>query len=400
MLLDEDRNIDKEKRIVVRLLNGVLRGCEFSLLEGNTLFLSTDEETISKQYNGTQMPDNTIYIPAEQTDVSFEIIVKRGDSCDVCMRELSDDGTTMIALSENEVITVGMQKFIWRNQHSEFSEEILFGEYPDSARVPSSTITEVARNTKSVWYKTLAAGVLLSAVFVAGYAHLTGTQRQLDNVSTLLNFASDDYQIVYARDNWIYVFAGSEKATDWAIQTMVRTPLRQQVNVVNIASEEARISRWVETYWPALKFHQIRLSDPQHPILRVSAERNELSEKVRDDFISALKEKFPYMDSVRLDNLEDKTIRSIANQGLKKMALSFREIDNGDTITFVIFGVIEDGMLESIKNFVNQYYQQWGGRYVHFSVELETDWFKDKSFKFGEQSYIKLGAGHWYFPKT
>ncbi|MBG6245634.1 hypothetical protein CS369_14150 [Candidatus Symbiopectobacterium sp. 'North America'] len=112
MLLDEDKNIDKEKRIVVRLLNGVLLGCEFALLEGNTLFLSTDEETISKQYNGTQMPDNTIYIPAEQTDVSFEIIVKLGDSCEVYMREISDDGSPMIALSENAVITVGMQKFV------------------------------------------------------------------------------------------------------------------------------------------------------------------------------------------------------------------------------------------------------------------------------------------------
>ncbi|QZN94797.1 PrgH/EprH family type III secretion apparatus protein [Symbiopectobacterium purcellii] len=400
MLLDEDRNIDKEKRIVVRLLNGVLRGCEFALLEGNTLFLSTDEKTISKQYNGTQMPDNTIYIPAEQTDVSFEIIVKLSDSCHVYMREISDDGSPMTALSENEVITVGMQKFAWRNQYSEFSDDILSGEYPDSAKAQASATAEVVKNTKSVWYASLAAVALLSAVFAAGYGYLTGTQRQLDNVSTLLNFASDDYQIVYARDNWIYVFAGSEKASDWAIQTMVRNPLRQQVIVVNIASEEERISRWVETYWPALKFYQVRLSDPQHPMLRISKERNELSEKVRGDFIAALKEKFPYMDSVRFDNLEDKTIRSIANQGLKKMALSFREIDNGDTVTFVILGVIEDGMLESIKNFVNQYYQQWGVRYVHFSVELETDWFKDKSFKFGEQSYIKLGAGHWYFPKT
>lgn len=399
MLLDEDRHIDKEKRIVVRLLNGVLRGCEFALLEGNTLFLSADEETISKQYNGTQMPENTIYIPAEQADVSFELIVKLGDSCDVYMREISDDVSAMIALSENEVITVGMQKFVWRNQHAEFSDVILSEEYSDSAKIQSSTTTDIVKNTKSVWYKTLAVFAFLSAVFVAGYGYLTGTQRQLDNVSTLLNFASDDYQIVYARDNWIYVFARSEKATDWAIQTMIRNPLRQQVNVVNAVSEEERISRWVETYWPALKFHQIRLSDPQHPVFRMSTERNELSEKARGDFIAALKEKFPYIDSVRLDNLEDKTIRSIANQGLKKMALSFREIDNGDTITFVIFGVIEDGMLESIKNFVNQYYQQWGGRYVHFSVELETDWFKDKSFKFGEQSYIKLGAGHWYFPK-
>lgn len=107
MLLDEDRNIDKEKRIVVRLLNGVLRGCEFALLEGNTLFLSTDEKTISKQYNGTQMLDNTIYIPAEQADVSFEIIVKHGDSSEVSMREISNYGSPMTVLLENEVITVG-----------------------------------------------------------------------------------------------------------------------------------------------------------------------------------------------------------------------------------------------------------------------------------------------------
>ncbi|MGL9736008.1 MAG: PrgH/EprH family type III secretion apparatus protein [Symbiopectobacterium sp.] len=96
--------------------------------------------------------------------------------------------------------------------------------------------------------------------------------------------------------------------------------MSQQVNVVNIASEEERISSWVETYWPALQFHQILLSDPQHPILRISTERNKLSKKARGDFIAALKEKFPYMDSVRLDYLEDKIMRSIANQVMRSIA--------------------------------------------------------------------------------
>ncbi|MGL9736007.1 MAG: hypothetical protein ACR5LF_11610 [Symbiopectobacterium sp.] len=92
----------------------------------------------------------------------------------------------MIALSENEVIAIGMQKFVWRNQHSELSDDILSGEYLYSARAQSPTTTEIVKNTKNLWYKTLAAVALVSAVFVAGYCYLTGTQRQLDNFSTLL----------------------------------------------------------------------------------------------------------------------------------------------------------------------------------------------------------------------
>lgn len=400
MLLDEERNSDKGKRVVVRLLNGILRGCEFTLFEGNTHFLSVDENSIREQYKGTLTPDNTIFIPAEQDDVSFEIVVKQRDTCEVFVRELLNNISSMRAVSENKVITVGGVAFAWRNEQSEFLEEILSGERLDNVVEPPSRAADTIKKSKGGWYKALVVIVLLSSASILSYGYLTGTQRQINSVSTLLNFSSDKYQIVHARDNLIYVFANDEKAADWATQTMLRNLLRQQVNVINMRTEEERISRWVETYWPAMQFHQVRLNDPQNPIIRISTERNRFIDKLQDDFVFSIKEKFPYIDSIKLDNLEDKTIRSIAEQGLKKMALSFREIDNGDTITFVIHGVIEDGMLESIKNFVNQYYQQWGGRYIRFSVELETDWFKDKSFKFGEQSYIKLGAGHWYFPKT
>lgn len=400
MLLDEERSFYKGKKIVVRLLNGILRGCEFTLLEGNTLFLSTDEKLIREQYKGTQMPDNTIFIPTKHADISFEIIVKQSDACEVFVREFLDDTPSTRAVFENKVITVGGLVFAWRNEQSEFLDEILCGDQLDNAVEQPSRVTYTIKKANGGWYKALAVIVFLSTISALSYGYLTGTQRQIDSVSTLLNFASDEYQIVYARDNWIYIFANDEKSADWATQTIIRNPLRRQVNVVNIRIEEERISRWVETYWPAMRFHQVRLNDPQNPIIRLSTERNKLIDKIQDDFVFAIKEKFPYIDTIKLDDLEDKVIRNIAEQGLKKMALSFRQIDNGDTITFVIHGVIEDGMLESIKNFVNQYYQQWGGRYIRFSVELETDWFKDNSFKFGEQSYIKLGTGHWYFPKT
>lgn len=404
MLPGEEKITANNAEIVVRLLNGLLRGCEFTLAEGNTLFLVTEEDAINEQHKGSLLPDNTIYIPAEQMGGNFEIVVARDETrderCDVFLREMREDGAQGRLIAPNTIVYIEHLAFAWRHKHETFADDILSCVDNDATADSEQSASDATPVAKGRWYKWLAVIAIVGALSAAGYVSLTQTQRQIDSVSALLSFAPDDYQIVYGHDKALYIFARNDKAADWAVQTLIRNPPRQHLNVVSILTEEVRMARWVESHWPMLKFHQIRLNDPRQPVIRVSSERTSLTEKQKSDFIAEVKKHFPYAEHINIEFLEDKTVKAIAEQGLKQMALSYREINNGGSVTFVILGVIEDGMLERIKNYVNQYYQQWGARYVHFSVELKTDWFKDKSFKFGEQGYIKLGAGHWFFPNN
>lgn len=400
MLPDEKKEIVNSTKIVVRLLNGLLRGCEFTLFEGNTLFLVTEENAVNEQHKGSVLPDNTIYIPAEQAESNFEIVVSDDETECVFLREMREESALGRIIAPNVIHYVGSLAFAWRHEHEHFTDTILNGVENDKLVENASLASDDKPASKSRWYAWTAIILIVGVLAVAGYVSLTQTQRQIDSVAALLDFAPDDYQIVYGHDKSLYIFAKNDKATDWAVQTLIRTPPRQHLNVVNVITEAERIGRWIESHWPTLKFHQIRLDDPRKPVIRVSKERTALTEKEKNVFIENVKKHFPYADAVIIEYLEDNTLKAIAEQGLKKMAPSYRVINTGDSITFVILGVIEDGMLENIKNYVNQYYQQWGERYVHFSVELKTDWFKDKSFKFGEQGYIKLGAGHWFFPNN
>ena len=85
--------------------------------------------------------------------------------------------------------------------------------------------------------------------------------------------------------------------------------------------------------------------------------------------------------------------------GLARQALPFRRHNHPDSVTFVIEGSLDDGELQRARQFVDGYYRQWGSRYVQFATELKDDWLKGKSFKYGNQGYVKMETGHWYFPK-
>lgn len=400
MLPGEEKEMTHSAKIVVRLLNGLLRGCEFTLLEGNTLFLVTEESAINEQHKGSLLPDNTIYIPVEQAEDNFEIVVTSDETVGVFLREMREESVLGRVIAPNDIIYVGSLAFAWRHENASFTDAILNGIDGDKTVKEDTDDVAYKQTIKKKWYRWSAILLLVSAVSLAGYVSLTQTQRQIDSVATLLNFAPEDYQIIYGNDKSLYIFSKNDKATDWAIQTLIRTPPSQHLQVVNVTTEEARIGRWVEHHWPAIKFHQIRLDNPKSPVIRVSKERTSLSEKERNLFIENIKKDFPYTDTINIEYLSDNTVKTIAEQGLKKMALSYRMVNSNDSVTFVILGVIEDGVLENIKNYVNQFYQLWGTRYVNFSIELRTDWFKDKSFKFGEQNYIKLGTGHWFFPNN
>ena len=253
---------------------------------------------------------------------------------------------------------------------------------------------------KKQWWKLLVVIGIVGCVSFAGYTYLTETERQITSVADFLNNSSENYQIIYGNDKVIYVLSDSDKSAQWAIQSMVRIPQPYRTKVLTVEAEELRIGKWIESNWPQVKYHRVKLNDPKQPVLEISTERTKLSVAEKNTFTSALVKNIPYANSIAITQIADKNIKMLAADGLKKMALSFTEINNGNSVTFVIRGAIEDGELERLKEFITRYYQAWGGEYVQFALELKNDWLKGKSYKYGSGGYVKLAPGHWYFPRS
>lgn len=399
-MLEEIKNGEPRNQLVVRLLNGMLRGCEFTLVSGKTLFIVTDEQAIHQQHNGTLLPDSTIYIPAKESGSNFEILVPEAEGEPVILREIQEHVVPDRIILSNEIISVGGQKLAWRELEGSFSDTVLFYSCEESGHADNMPSEPGSLPPKKQWWKLLVVIGIVGCVSFAGYTYLTETERQITSVADFLNNSSENYQIIYGNDKVIYVLSDSDKSAQWAIQSMVRIPQPYRTKVLTVEAEELRIGKWIESNWPQVKYHRVKLNDPKQPVLEISTERTKLSVAEKNTFTSALVKNIPYANSIAITQIADKNIKMLAADGLKKMALSFTEINNGNSVTFVIRGAIEDGELERLKEFITRYYQAWGGEYVQFALELKNDWLKGKSYKYGSGGYVKLAPGHWYFPRS
>lgn len=78
--------------LVLRLLNGSLKGCEYYLSAPITLFVAGGEEQTDRRHEPPSLPPETIFIPHHQGGVNFEIVIDTAAPPKSALRVLKDDG--------------------------------------------------------------------------------------------------------------------------------------------------------------------------------------------------------------------------------------------------------------------------------------------------------------------
>ncbi|WP_380178199.1 PrgH/EprH family type III secretion apparatus protein [Kalamiella sp. sgz302252] len=387
----------EHKEIIVRLLNGSLRGCEFRLPAGRTLFLVVDDTTICQQQQGDLLPDNTVYIPGGGASSNFEVLVPENADETVILRRLADGKSQDTAIASDNVIMVDKVSFAWRGIEETFSDHILYGTNEPQIE-ENESLPAKASSSGGKWIKVLVAGCLLISTASISYYWLTDTQRQVSDISTLLNADNSNYQIIMGKDRQLYVYARDYRMADWAEQTLIKNSASHKAKIVTRQSEQQRVTEWLHREWPQVRFHRVRLDQPQYPVIELSAERSRLPAEQKKRLKTALSQILPCASDISLTTLSDREVKALAEQGLKKIAISYVETVNADSVTFSLQGAIDDAELVRIKDFINYYHQIWGGDYIRFALNIKDDWLKGRSYKYGPDGYIKSSGGHWYFP--
>ncbi|STQ90242.1 type III secretion system PrgH/EprH family protein [Iodobacter fluviatilis] len=383
--------------IVIRLLNGILRGCEFELPVGKTLFIVGNEDELLTQQHLPSLPENTIFVPMTNGGVNFEVQAKEVPNDTLILHELAvGEPVKEIAYLFNTVSHVGALAIAIRRVEDSWSKDVT-GYLQANPQSPKDKSLLV----KQGGFRPLL--IVLAVVLLGGtglfFYPWDVTQRQIVSLSDVLGDKKSAYRILSGRDHQLYVISNNERDTSWARQAIVRSDFSKQAQAVSQQDEARRIRTWLAANEPSLNYHRLILDKPIKPRLVLSQERSALSPEARRALSSKLKIEFPYASSVDIVSASDQSIAQQAQDGLERLAAPFTRINNSDSVTFVIQGALADSELQSIRTFVADYYQQWDGRYVQFAIELKDDWLKGKSFKYGNQGYVKMTTQHWYFPK-
>ena len=108
----------------------------------------------------------------------------------------------------------------------------------------------------------------------------------------------------------------------------------------------------------------------------------------------------PYSEMVIVDKWDDAMLEQQARTGLDLIGITYLPKFDDHRITFLIQGDLTDVELLNLQKFTHNFYQYFGTEYIHFSVDLDDDWLKGKSFKYNGNGYVKLAPKHWFFTKS
>lgn len=387
-----DTSLFTANKVVIRLLNSPLCGCEFLLSPGRTLFVVGERSSLVTHDNIPELPRDTLFIPLEQGGVNFEVLFEDPRPECVTLRELSvgEENAHENKAVFNHVLHIGALAFALRSEDLPWSPEIL--KYPK---------VEPSKETKSQqrYTPTVVALAIASLLLIAGGGLLwNNPQQQANELGKLLGNEEQRFQVLSGRNKIFYVVAANERDASWAQQVIARGDNNEPAKVISPERENARVANWLASNYPDLAYYRLQIDDPRQPQLWVSRQRSMMSNVALQTLSKRLTTFLPYADRVNIASMDDTAAVRQAETELKRQALPYSRSDQTDGVTFVIRGSLGDGELLRARRLVDDYYRQWGGRYVRFAIELNDDWLKGRSFQYGDQGYVKMSPGHWYFP--
>lgn len=378
-------------QLVLRVFNGPLQGCEFTLERQRTLFIVGCETQFCSSTHLPTIPGDAIYIPLPSAGCNFEIVREDNLRSGCMLFPLSDEAVEPRVLVFQTLEHVGALQIAVRPDDEPWHPELLVpaikAPEPVPARIPGSRAQQ------------LSAGVLITVaiglgIFGWGFTRPT----PVSNVEALVAGASNAMTVLYGQDKAVYVLADSEREASWARQVMVRNGYAAN-QVLTLQDEQTRLSGVLADTFPTLAYHRLDLGNPGQPRLLISRQRNVLNPGLQQRIETVLRNAMPYAHDVQIVSSDDEHYVRRAQEGLNRLVLPYSREKNADSVTFTIKGSLEDAQLQALSNFVKAFNAQGGGRYVNFIIEMQDDWLKGKSFQYGTQGFVKMTPSSWYFPQ-
>lgn len=391
-MVEQNESEMNESLYVIRLLNTSLKGSEYNISSSNLRVVVLKPEDMVLE-DDTLNDDNLLIVPDDEISSSFTLLWNpTGQS------ELRDiDGNFILHVKPQDVIEYqGVYFSIKPTSDLFWSETVLKF---DIAKHLKPEAGEGRGKRRNMLPLVLILPMVITLMIFSYYHFSNEDKSRVDEIASLIHEYNDGLKIITGRDKKVYVFVDSTKDYTWVKQAIGKRKPSFDVIIINESSERRRIASYLTANFPEIKYHFVDLDNPSSPVVILSRERNSESDEILLKKVnSLLMQHTTYPNEFRTKRLSDSIVADYAEQGLRKITQGYSKVQNKDSVHFMNKGTLQDNELNELKYFISNFNAQWLGGYISFSVELEKDWLKGKSFQYGSEGYVKMNNSHWYFP--
>lgn len=398
-------NEEAIKNYSMKILFGPMFGCELHLPAHDYFLIINLPSALSDKpaeyEHAVSYALNTLYIPCEQVSPNITLSLSNliaGAEHNCFGLEIFDEdgGSNRATVKENSIFTHKHIKFAIKPSDTEWSDEVNHYQagIPNAEQV-SNDNHNLINKKKNLIYR-LFCGLILAAIILVSilFFNRESDSQRITNINEVFSGAPSSLDIIKGReDNKIYVLARNFRGFEWAKKALDRLSDQQDIAVILLSDKTAElIGDLVNQGYPALQFN---FSSSETPILAIS---KPLTAEEQNQLKSYVLQKIAFAKDIRFIIRTREQLINDAQQGIDRLNLSYRLIKTATGYSLIIRDSLSDNSLNSLHDFIQSYYQQWGSSVISFSINLDEDWLKNKSYVDSDKGYLFLNPRHWYFP--
>lgn len=393
---------------VFKILSGPLYGVEFALgTELYTVRVGGMSEESPPVAQGLAAAERILYLLAERPQTGFALCL---DAVGAAEFELelfpSEPGASALRRSVgfNRRCQVGDVAFALKREGEPWSDEISNGglaqgvDWKAELAVTAGPRPPSLRARPAWAWAGLLLLMLCAALLcvTAGVWWWKGAElRELGAIEQSLAGSHEPFVLVRDASGHYLVLARNEGDALWARQALSRRPLKEGGRVSTVEEERARLEGGLESL--LLPFVTLRLDNPREPMLvldRVRVTEGDARLRVASEYVLKAA---PYARRVVLQWVDGGELPRLAENRLKQAGVVYRQQVSPEGVLLSAVFYQGDAKLAVFGREARAFVQAWGARYVRFAAELREDWLKDRSYKYGEDGYVKSLPSHWWF---
>ena len=375
---------------VLRVLNGLLNGCEFAIDSERFLVVVGSDTGFSSIEPFTMLPDDTLFIPQDEEGINFEIITGEEDGEGVKLRELNGTEATERNIALNCRVQVGRVIFALRGKEDEWSSDIL-GETTEKPVNKQKGI----QTKRRLCVFAISTGMIITLIASGlGYWLYSDWDNDINRLNKIL---ANQYSIMQGSDKALYIYSEDQNKAIWVNKLIKPQDFESTINVIYPEKEKERIYSWLRDNMPKMKYFCVHIDNTWIPKLLISKQRSHMSEQQLIDAVIKLKVAIPYAKDIEIIDVSDDYLVNQAEEGLSTLGIHYKHNKVNDYVTYSIVGELSDSELIRLQHFIDGFYHQWGKGFINFNISLEDNFLKNKSFGYGEYNYMKSGPKQWIF---
>ncbi|AKC69007.1 PrgH/EprH family type III secretion apparatus protein [Pandoraea oxalativorans] len=381
---------------VLRLLTGPMRGCEFALPPGVTLFVIGPSDPAFDRGWQTEMPPNAIYVPMDgEGGDNFEVLVDDAGREGLFVRVLNEGAGAEVAIDASQIARIGDVRVGVKRVDAAWSDEVQRSLCAQARPDDEVSPARVRRRWQQAFWSCAVVVLLVASAF---FYWRSEPQRQAQSVSEYLESLGGRATVLPGNDGHLYVLTEDGDARNALARALgAEVMKREKLLLVALDEENARITQWIDTSRTEVLYFKLSLDDPAVPELWINRKQKGLSDVEMAQFRQALLERIPYAHRVNVTLHDETEANGEAEDALKRQMVPFLRTDTPEGVTFHISTELDDVQLRRLYGFMQTFEKRWGKRLVHFNVDLRDDWTAKQSYAYGPAAYVKDGPHQWRF---